>query len=192
MKRMIIGAIVGAIIYFGFQTLMWVGGFHSDFYSYAAKQDTLLSTLSTSLPAEGMYMMPMADNQSPDFKAQQERLEKTMIGNPWAMVFYHPKMEDFSARTMILGLAYALLGAFIAAFVMFMGKFPCFWSRFTVSMLFAVFALALGAMSTMNWWEFPWSFIKTQVLDLLIGWGLCSVWLAWFVKSRDVVAQKQG
>jgi hypothetical protein len=186
MKKMIIGAIVGTLIYFGFQTVMWMGGVHKDFYTYAAKQDTVLSNLSANLPAEGLYMMPMADPKSPDFKSRQQELEKTMIGNPWAMVFYHPKMEEFSARTLIMGIVYSFIGAFIAAFVIYMGKFPCYWSRFTVSMLFAVFTLVLGVLSNMNWWSFPWGFIKHQVLDLVIGWGLCSVWLAWFVKNKNV------
>ena len=186
MKKMIIGAIVGTLIYFGFQTLMWMGGFHKDFYKYATKQDTILSSLSANLPSEGLYMMPMADPQSPDFKSRQQELEKTMVGNPWAMVFYHPKMEEFSARTLIMGIVYSFIGAFIAAFVIYMGKFPCYWSRFTVSMLFAVFTLAQGVLSNMNWWSFPWGFTKHQVLDLVIGWGLCSVWLAWFVKNKNV------
>jgi len=186
MKKMLIGAIVGAIIYFGFQTIMWMGGFHKDFYTYTAKQDTVLSSLSANLPMEGLYMMPMADPNSPDFKVKQEELEKHMVGNPWAMVFYHPNMKDFSAGTLILGILFAFLGAFIAAFIIYMGKFPCFWGRFTTSMLFAVFALITSVFSTMNWWEFPWSFIKPQVVDLFIGWLLVSIWLGWFVKNPNV------
>lgn len=185
MKKMIIGALVGTLIYFGFQAGMWMGGFHKDFYTYAAKQDTIISSLSANLPAEGLYMMPMADPTSPDFKSRQQELEKTMVGNPWAMVFYHPAMEAFSARSLLLGIVYAFIGAFIAAFVIYMGKFPCFWSRFTVSMLFAIFTLVQGVLTNMNWWSFPWGFIKPQVFDLIIGWGLCSVWLAWFVKRPD-------
>ena len=129
MKKMIIGALVGTLIYFGFQTIMWMGGFHKDFYTYTTNQDTILSSLSANLPSEGLYMMPMADPQSPDFKSRQQELEKTMIGNPWAMVFYHPEMEEFSARTLIMGILYAFIGAFIAAFVIYMGKFPCFWMK---------------------------------------------------------------
>lgn len=188
MKKIILGALLGTLIYFGFQTTMWVGGFHKNFYTYAAKQDTVLAALSANLPAEGHYMMPMADPKSPDFKAQQEQIEKRMIGNPWAMVFYHPKMEAFSAKALIMGIIYAFIGALIVAFVIYMGKFPCFWSRFTVSMLFAVFTLAQGILSNMNWWSFPWSFIEPQVLDLVLGWGLSSVWLAWFVKNPDISA----
>lgn len=186
---MIIGAIVGSLIYFAFQMVMWVGGFHKDFYTYAAKQDTILSGLSANLTAEGLYMMPMADHNSPDFKAQQEQLEKKMPGNPWAMVFYHPKMEEFSVNSLILGILYAFLGAFLAAYVIYNGKFPSFWSRFTVSMLFALFALIQGVLGNMNWWNFPWSFIKPQVIDLVIGWALCSLWLGWFVKNPKAVLQ---
>jgi hypothetical protein len=184
MKKIIIGSLVGAIIYFAFQTVMWVGGFHRNFYSYAEKQDTVLKVLSANLPAEGMFMMPMADPNSPDFKARQEKMEKLMPGKPWAMVFYHPKMNDFSASYLLLGVFYALLAACLASTVLFFGRFPGFWSRFLVSMAFAVFTLAQGVLGNMNWWSFPWSFIQPQVMDLLLGWGLTSAWLAWYVKSK--------
>lgn len=189
MKRIIIGTLVGALIYFGFQTIMWMGGFHKDFYTYATKQDTVLNVLSSSLPTEGLYMMPMADPKSPDFKTQQENLEKTMIGNPWAMVFYHPKMDDFSATYMLLGLFYSLIAALITAIVLYYARFPGFWWRFFISMAFAVFTLTQGVLSNMNWWSFPWSFIGPQVFDLVAGWGLCSVWLAWFIKPAKTPVQ---
>lgn len=131
MKKMMIGAIVGTLIYFGFQSVMWMGGFHKDFYTYAEKQDSVLASLSANLPAEGLFMMPMSDPKSPDFKAKQEQLEKKMPGNPWAIV-----------------------------------------------------------LSNMNWWSFPWGFVKPQVFDLVIGWGLCSLWLAWFVKKPEVLADQ--
>jgi hypothetical protein len=53
-------------------------------------------------------------------------------------------------------------------------------------MLVSVFALVQGVLYYMNWWEFPWNFVKTLVFDLLIGWGLTSLWLGWFVKNKNV------
>lgn len=189
MKKIIIGTLVGTVIYFGFQAVMWMGGFHRDFYTYAAKQDTVLNILTRNLPGEGLYMMPMADPKNPDFKSHQEKLEKTMVGNPWAMVFYHPKMSDFSASYLLMGILYTLIAALITTIVLYYGKFPGFWSRFFVSMAFALFALSQGVLNNMNWWSFPWSFVKPQVIDLVIGWGLCSVWFAWFVKMKKAPVQ---
>jgi len=185
MKKTIIGAVIGTLIYFGFQSVMWMGGFHRDFYTYASKQDTVLKSLEANLPAEGLYMMPMQDPKRPDFEARQEQMEKTKVGNPWAMVFYHPKMADFSGSAMAIGIIYAFIAALIAALILYYGKFPGFWSRFFVAMSFAVFTLAQSVLSNMNWWSFPWGFVKPQVLDLVFGWGLCSVWLGWYVKRAN-------
>jgi hypothetical protein len=184
MKKIIIGTIVATIIYFAFQSVMWMGGFHRNFYTYGAKQDTVMKVLSKNLPQEGMYMMPMADPNSPDFKSQQEKLEKSMPGNPWAMVFYHPRMSTFSATYLLMGILYSLVAALIASLVLYYGKFPGFWSRFFVSMAFSVFTLSQGVLNNMNWWSFPWSFVKPQVIDLILGWGIASIWLAWFVKRK--------
>lgn len=184
MKKITIGTIVATIIYFAFQSIMWMSGFHKDFYTYTPKQDTVMHVLAASLPAEGMYMMPMADPKSPDFRVQQDKLEKTMIGNPWTMIFYHPKMKDFSASYLLIGILYSLIAALIAAVVLYYTKFPLFCQRFFLSMAFVVFTLAQGVLGYTNWWSFPWSFIKPQVFDLVVGWILCSVWLAWFIKTK--------
>jgi len=184
MKKIIIGTLVGTIIFFVFQMIMWEGGFHKDFYSYAPKQDTIMTALGANLPKEGMYMMPMADPKSPDFKAEQEKREKTMMENPWAMVFYHPKMGAFSVTYILMGVLYTLLAVLIAAIVIYYGKFTGFWSRFFVVMAFAAFTMFQSVLGNMNWWSFPWSFVKPQVMDLTFGWAICAVWLAWFVKKK--------
>jgi len=184
MKKIIIGTIVGTVIYFGFQAVMWMGGFHRDFYTYTSKQDTILNILSINLPVEGLYMMPMADPKSPDFKSSQEKLEKTMVGNPWAMIFFHPKMDDFSFSYLLMGILYTFFAVLIASIVLYYSKLNGFWPRFLLSMAFAVFALSQGVLNEMNWWSYPWSFVKAQVHDLTFGWGLCSVWLALFVKTK--------
>ena len=82
---------------------------------------------------------------------------------------------------------HVLIGALLVSLVLYYSKFTGFWQRFMVSMAFAGFTLVMAVFSDMNWWSYPWSFIKPQVMDLVIGWGLCSVWLAWFVKAKESV-----
>jgi hypothetical protein len=190
MKRIFIGSLVATVIYFVFQTIMWVGGFHKDFNTYSAKQDTILKVLNENLEKDGMYMMPMADANSPDFKAQQENLEKQMVGRPWAMIFFHRAMSDFTPSYIVMGILYTLIACMMAALVVYHGNFHSFLSRFMVAMTFAIFTLAQGIFDDMNWWSFPWSWVKPQVFDLLVGWGICSLWLAFFVKR--IAPEKEG
>jgi hypothetical protein len=188
MKKIIIGSIVAAVIYFVFQAIMWVGGVHRNFYTYTAKQDTIMHLLSGTLMQDGMYMMPMADPNSADFKNKQQDLEKKMPGNPWAMVFYHPKMMDMTSAYMLLGFLYTLIASLVVTIVVYLGNFHGFGGRFFAAWLIAVFALFMGVLGNMNWWSFPWSFVQPQVFDLLIGWGIASLWIALFVKRKPAKA----
>ncbi|HTX87699.1 MAG TPA: hypothetical protein VMC08_01830 [Bacteroidales bacterium] len=184
MKRVIIGAVVGTVIYFLFQTLMWEGGFHRNFYTYTPNQDTILSTLNKNLTAEGLYVIPMADPLSPTFKEDMKKKEALMPGKPWAMVFYHPVMAGFEAGYLLRGILYVLISCLLASLVIYYGKFDTFGARFLVAMAFSFFALSQGVLNNMNWWSYPWKFIQPEVIDLTIGWAICSVWLAWFVKRK--------
>ena len=130
MKKIIIGTLVGTVIYFAFQAIMWEGGFHKDFTLYAAKQDTILKVLDTSLNRDGLYMMPMADVNSPDFKAQQQTIEKQMVGRPWAMVFYHRAMAEFSPAFLIMGIIYTLLSCFLVCCVLYYAGFKSFFTTY--------------------------------------------------------------
>jgi hypothetical protein len=188
MKRIIIGTIVAALIYFVFQAIMWVGGVHRNFYTYTPKQDTILHILSGNLGQDGLYMMPMADPNSPEFKNQQQEMEKKMPGNPWAMVFYHPRMMDMTAGYMLIGLLYTLIASLVVTIIVYVGNFRGFGGRFFSAWIFAVFTIFMGVLGNMNWWSFPWSFVQPQVFDLLIGWAIASLWIAWFVKRKPAQA----
>ncbi|HNY03661.1 MAG TPA: hypothetical protein PKG48_13775 [Bacteroidales bacterium] len=183
MKRIIIGAIVGTIILFAFQALMWMGGCNREFYRYAPMQDSLLSRMSKTLPGEGLYSMPMADPTAADYNAKQAEIRNKLVGKPWAMVFYHTKM-DYSGMGFLYGILGSLIASLFVATVLYAGKFGNFAARFAVVFAFGLFALIMGPLSDMNWWSFPWSFIRPKVLDLVIGWGLVSVWMGWFVKPK--------
>lgn len=183
MKRVIIGALVGTVIFFGFQALMWEGGFNKNISIYTENQQNILTDLAKYNLKDGLYLIPTADPNSKDYQHACEEAMKASIGKPWAMLFYHTKMNDMEAAYMIKGVLCTLIACLIAAWVMYCGRFSSFSSRFLVSMSFALFTLALGVLDNMNWWSYPWAFVKAEVMDLTLGWGICSLWLAFFVKN---------
>jgi hypothetical protein len=183
MKKILIGTLVGTILYFTFQSAMWVGGFHDDFTSYTPNQDSIMQCLQKNISEDGLYSMPNTDPNSPNALKDNKMVMKESIGKPWAMVFYHQKMMEMSTVYILKGVFYSLVACLLVSIVLYSGSFTTFGGRFIVSMSFALFAISQGVMDDMNWWSFPWSFIKPQLIDLFFGWGLCSVWLAWYVKK---------
>jgi hypothetical protein len=186
MKKVILGALIGAVIFFVFQTIMWMGGFHNDFSTYSPNQAAVMQALNTNLNKDGAYMMPSADLTAPDAEAQSEKLMKDGVGKPWAMVFYHTQMKGMEPIYMIRGFLYLLIACLIVAFVLHNGGFNSFGKRFGVSMGFSIFALLQCTLTEMNWWDFPWHYVKSTVFDLTIGWAIVSLWFAWYVKEKGV------
>jgi magnesium-transporting ATPase (P-type) len=183
MKKIIIGTLVGTVIFFSMQTIMWVGGLHNDFRTYTPNQAPIMDALNQNLSADGLYMLPMIDPADPDNKAKEEKLWNEMEGKPWTMIFYHKSQDTMNMSYVLIGLLYTLIACLIAAAVLFYGSFQTFNARFLVAMAFSVFTLTQGVLDDMNWWSYPWNFVKHEVMDLTIGWGICAVWLAWYFRK---------
>jgi len=190
MKRILIGTLVGAIIFFGFQSAMWMGGFHDDIFNYSPKQDSLLQDMAGKGLTDGVYAIPFPDPNAKDKVKAREEFMKNSAGKPWAMVFYHSSMHGDEAGNILRGAMHAFLASLLVALILYNGRYASFLSRFMVSMAIAILALCLCTFSDMNWWGYPWSFVKPQVMDLSIGWGLCSLWLAYYVKNGAVAGKE--
>ena len=182
MKKIIIGTLIGTIIFFAYQSAMWVGGFHKNLWSYSAEQNKILQSMSDAHLQEALYVMPDPNpNGTMDHNKAHDEMTK-YVGKPWAMVFYHPVMHGEDMGMILKGLMHSLFAALIAAMVIYYGAFSSFSSRFFTGWSFGLFAIVQGPMNELNWWSFPWSFVQPQVIDLTVGWALCSIWLAWYVK----------
>jgi hypothetical protein len=185
MKKILIGTIVGTIIFFAYQGIMW-NMVHKGFASYTPNQDAILNNLNQNLTQDGVYFLPWVDPADPDMKKKHEAQMEQNMGRPWAMVFYHTKME-YTGAYVAKGVLYSFLACLIVCLVLYNGMFSSFGSRFLVSMCFALFTLVQGVLDDMNWWSYPWNFVKPEVIDLILGWGITSLWLAWFVKRKALV-----
>lgn len=127
--------------------------------------------------------MPMPDPALNLTHEQEEAFHKDFASKPWAMVFYHTAMGGMDPMYIVNGFLYALMAAFVTSMVLYYGGFSTFSARFLVSMAFAMFTLAQGVFDEMNWWSMPWSYIRPQVIDMTLGWGLASLWLAKYVRK---------
>ena len=94
MKKLLIGSLVGAIIYFFWGFLSWaVLPIHLHTVSYTPAQDTLLKIMADNNLKDGAYSMPMADNRNitgfdSKYHEESERVMKESAGKPMATIFY--------------------------------------------------------------------------------------------------------
>src|SRR5690349_16663900 len=102
MKKWLIGSFVGAILVFLWQFLSWtVLQTHNGESKYTPNQNEILSSLSSSLKEDGMYMLPTVPPGSSMEDGQ--KLGKEMNGKPWATVIYKSSYSHDMTMPMIRG-----------------------------------------------------------------------------------------
>ena len=181
MKKWIIGSLVGAIIVFAWQAASWMFlNIHSGEEKYTTAQDQILSALASSNLDEGMYMLP---NTKPGttMKEQQDFMKQNE-GKPWAWVFYSKSMSTSMTKPMIMGFVIDLILVVLLISILVRGGLPSFTGIFTGAIAVGIFTFLWGPYMERNWYNVPWSAIQGHLIDAVAAWGLCGLWLGWWLR----------
>ena len=165
MKRILIGALVGAIIIFAWQAVSrMVLQLHNDSMKVAPNSEAILSAMS-GIQEDGVYFLPDLNHNATE--QEYEEQHKRMEGKPWAIVQYHQRWEMNMTMPMIRQFATMFLA--IAFFIWIIGKNGGFGSVFLKS-VGAGFLIFLAAWYPQNiWYQYPWPALRGELIDLLAG-----------------------
>jgi hypothetical protein len=182
MKKTIIATLVGAVIIFAWQSVSWVLLKHHDAaYKQVANQDSVMNSLNSFFTEEGQYVIPRADANASQ-KDQAEFTEKN-IGKPWALVTYHKAYKGDMNAALVRGFLISLVC--VGLFVWLIGNNP--GNMLTIIMKsigVGLFAFLFVWYNGHNWFDTPWSVLHGELLDLVVGWGLCGIWLGWWLNKQ--------
>ena len=64
------------------------------------------------------------------------------------------------------------------------GGMPNFSGFVTGSLAIGVFTFLWGPYMGHNWFELPWHMIRGDIIDCIAAWGLCGVWLGWWLNRK--------
>lgn len=189
MKKFTIASLIGALIIFIWSFLSWTMlPIHLHTFHYTPKQDTVVNVLNKSLPSTGVYMTPMADNRNvglfdSKYREADENMMKTMVGKPSAIIFYTASNGPMNPMQFVIGLLLDLFAVVFAIvlFVMAKDKLNTFFMRWWMFIVIGVLISLNTYLIEWNWMYYPWHYIKGMVLDVLVEWGLCGAWLAWYL-----------
>lgn len=178
---MIIGALVGGLIIFGWQFLTWGPlNLHHAQQQYTAKQDSILSYLGTQFSEDGAFMLPTFKPGTS--KDEMEKQMKAMEGKPWASVVYHKSMPGMNHMFMNMG--HGLLVNIVLVWLLcwLIGKMsmPSFGTVFLSSVVTGLIVF-FNSYYTMHIWYGSFD-LWIHLLDAMICWGVTGLWLGWWLR----------
>jgi hypothetical protein len=178
MKKLLIGAIVGGIIIFLWQSLSFtVLDLHAKAFQYTPKQEEIINYLGTQLNEEGQYLLPRpADNASSD--EAQAQMEASN-GKPWAMVAYHKAMDMNMGLNMIRGLLVDIIAVGLLCWILLRLNLPSF-STVLIASIFTGLIVFMNGVYTGHIWYQTFD-IMAHFLDAIVAWGACGLWLSWWL-----------
>ena len=181
MKKLIIGAIVGGILTFGWQTLSWTAlDLHRSANEYTPKQDSILQYLSTQFSEDGSYFLPTVPKGAS--AEESEKLMASVEGKPWAQISYHTKWNGAMGMNIFRGFLVSIL--MVALLIWILQKIPN--PDFSTIFISAICVGLIGFMhfpySTYIWYETR--DIRANLMDALVMWGLCGAWLGWWLRKK--------
>lgn len=178
MKKLIIGAIVGGLLIFIWQSASFTFlNLHGKAHQYTGKQDAIMEFLQSQFPESGQYFLPnLPENATME---QREALMKDAAGKPWAMISYHTSMDTNMVMNMVRGFLVNVVMVGLLCWILSRMTAP---GRTTVflSTLFTGLIVFFNAPYTAHIWYQSFD-LMAHFLDAIVAWGLCGIWLSrWY------------
>ena len=187
MKKAIIGALVGAVLVFGWQAVSHMFLHHHDAsLKQIPDQENAINTLSQIFKEDGQYLVPRSNPT-----ASQEEMAKFnegMKGKPWALITYHTSDDTDMAMSAIRSFTTAFFCVLI--FIWLINKTNTTFSAIFLRSLGLSILIFLFVWYNSNiWMQTPWEVLRAELIDLVVAWGLCGIWLgAWLPEKRRKIA----
>jgi hypothetical protein len=182
MKKLGIAALVGGIIIFIWQTLSWTAilNLHHASQEYTPRQDTIMSFLNTQFSEDGSYFLPGVPKG-----ASSDEMEKAMnanMGKPWMQIQYHKEQKMNMGANITRGLLVDILMVALLCWIL-MKMTDSGFGKIFMACLFTGIIVFLNSPYTISIW-YPKADLNAHFMDAVIGWGLCGLWLGWYLKPK--------
>ncbi len=188
MNKILIGSLIGAILVFGWQSVSHLlMHYHDAGYKRVSNDSVVINTLSSNMQYEGRYYVPGIDmNASAD---EMQKMSEERAGQPWALITYHPELKEDMIMSSVRSFATAFLCVLILLGIL--GKNPGgFGAVFFKCLGMGIFAFLFIWYNQNIWMQTPWSVLKGEMYDALIAWGICGIWLGWWLNKRSNLPRK--
>jgi len=181
MKKLVIGALVGGLLVFLWQTLSWTAlNLHGKEYQKAPGQDSIMTFLNSQFKESGQYMIPAVD-ESATAEERQKAMD-AMQGKPWAVVSYHKEYNTNMITNIVRGLLVDIIAVLFVCWILTANPNRSFGGILICTVLIGIVGYLFIPYSEHIWFQTPGAI--TNFVDVLLSWGVCGIWLGWWLGKK--------
>lgn len=179
LKPLLMGGVLGGLVAFSWGAVSWMAlPWHDSTMKKFSNEDVVAVTLDAYAPDTGIYVL------TPGMDEQGQPIEGVEPGRVVFAAIQAPMPAMDSA--MLKGLLAQILAALLLTWLVLKGTYTGFGARVAVVLVFAAAASLVGVVPNWIWWGFATDYSLVMIADLLIGWGLAGLVIAW------ATGRKQG
>jgi hypothetical protein len=179
MKKLIIGALVAALILFIYQFISWgLINFHKAEQQYTPNQEKILEFLGENL-TEGQYFLPTYSPGATD--GEMQAMAEKAMGKPWATINYNESFDMNMGVNMARGFAIDLVSALLLCWILLKFRDLNFSSA-----LLSCISIGLIGYFTITYLNHVWFEGNTigYLIDAIVGFGLVGAWLGFYLPEK--------
>lgn len=181
MKSCLLGGILGGLLVFAWGSVSWmVLDWHDATLKKFSNEDVVAVTLQTYAPEPGVYLYPNAagGETAEEKQALMDEAHRKMAEGPIIFAAVQGPSQGMG-MAMALGLASTILSALLITWLVLQGRLESFARRYAMVLVFAVAASLVGIAPNWIWWGFATDYTLVALADVVIGWGLGGLVIAW-------------
>jgi len=183
------GGILGGIVAFLFSAFSWsVLPFHMNSLHHFEDEGPLTEVLGGINLENGIYTLPSAKKLPPDLDladeaamtAHQDQFVQKMQQGPVAFIALAPKGVDLNNPGYFVGTMFSfLVGAILLTLMVWPLREAPFLNRWLSILLAAGAAAFIGHLPNAFMWHFGSSYTLAMIIDVIVGWGIAGLVIAW-------------
>ena len=177
MIRFFITAMLGALLFFIWNAISWMGlPFHGN--SLQTLPESFITSATSNMPS-GIYHYPGFDTPNMAEKvAQGPRV-------PF-MVYISGSTSLFDPMSFLTNFLYNLITAVFLLIILMKQQVKSTGAMFSTAILIGLIISFASDFPQMNWYMFPFDYTLINVFDHLIGFGLVGLLFSWRIQRQTI------
>jgi hypothetical protein len=181
MIRVLLGGVLGGVLVFAWGAVSWMAlSWHEATLKKFSNEDVVAVTLQAYAPEPGVYVLPNAGGgtTAEERTARMDEAHRKMAEGPIVFAAIQGPSQGMG-KQMAQGLATQVLAAILVTWMVLKARAGSFGVRYARVLAFAAAASLVGVLPNWIWWGFATDYTLVNIADLLIGWALGGLVIAW-------------